>query len=351
MKTPAEEYKEALKKLQDGTIKELTQLPSDEPRFIIDSNTREITIPEEFTFLGVKNDANAETIYFEIDRYFDTEDLSKHTIAVQYTDTSKKVSADEDIPMGMDAIIKIDIDTVPGKIIFGWTIKHEITYKATSIAFAIRIFTLDEKNRFKYSFNTLTSVLPVYDTLDITGASAKRYANILDEWLAKMSAIEKKIMESDIDVTKKRVDALEESQTKQDEQIENANNRINQNTSTIGNWDSEFNSDTITSKVKQINDTYVTKDSYNQLEKKVDQNTASIGNTEKFIGRNVGDTIGNWNDTHADTITAAIDVIIPNVAQLQLDKADKTELPNIYIGLTQPDGFKIGDIWFATDTD
>lgn len=113
MKTSAEEYKGALKKLQDGTIKKITQLPSDEPRFIIDSNSREITIPDEFTFLGVKNDANAETIYFEIDRYFDAEDLSKHTIVVQYADTSNVQS---NSPIGVDVITDIDITSVPGRL-------------------------------------------------------------------------------------------------------------------------------------------------------------------------------------------------------------------------------------------
>ena len=36
-----------LKQLQDGTITKLTQIPSDEPRFIIDSDSRKITIPDD----------------------------------------------------------------------------------------------------------------------------------------------------------------------------------------------------------------------------------------------------------------------------------------------------------------
>ena len=192
MKTSAEEYAEFLKKLQEGTAKNLTQIPSDEPRFIIDSNTRQITIPDEFTFLGVKNDANAETIYFEIDRYFDTEDLSKHTIIVQYIDNSY---SNDDSPIGIEPITNIDLDIVPGKIIFGWTISHEITFKSTSIAFAIRFYTLSKDNKFLYSFNTLTSSLPILDTLDVTGTTIERYANILDEWSARMSSLETSVNE------------------------------------------------------------------------------------------------------------------------------------------------------------
>ena len=183
MKTSAEEYKSALKKLQDGTIKKITQLPSDEPRFIIDSNSREITIPDEFTFLGVKNDANAETIYFEIDRYFDAEDLSKHMIVVQYADTS---DVQFNSPIGVDVITDIDITSVPGKIIFGWTISHEVTFKSAEIAFAVRFYSIGYNNKFSYSFNTLSKALPVLNTLDVTSSSLNRYANILDKWLEDM---------------------------------------------------------------------------------------------------------------------------------------------------------------------
>ena len=65
-------------------------LPSNEPRFIIDANSREINIPFEFSFLGVIGDHKAETIYFEIDRYFDDEDLSTHTCVIQFVNKNPK---------------------------------------------------------------------------------------------------------------------------------------------------------------------------------------------------------------------------------------------------------------------
>lgn len=206
MRTSAEEYLEELKKLQDGTIKKMTQVPSDEPRFIIDSNTRKITIPDDFTFLAVKNDSYAETIWFEIDRYFDTEDLANHTIAMQYSDES--ISGSE-YPLGIEAVTDIDIETVPGKIIFGWTIKNEVTFKATSIGFAIRIYTIGEDKRFSYSFNTLPSILPVLDTLNVTGDTVKKYANILDEWLDKMEEIEDYVSGLNLDDIKQQLNTMQ----------------------------------------------------------------------------------------------------------------------------------------------
>lgn len=206
MKTSQQEYFEELKNLQDGTIKNLTKVPSDEPRFVIDSNTRKITVPNEFKFLAVKNDANAEKIYFEIDRYFDSEDLSNHTIAVQYSDAS--TLCDDNAIVGIDAVTDIDLTTEPGKILFRWTIKHEVTFKATDIAFAIRFYTVGDDNKFTYSFNTVSVCLPVLDTLDTTNDAIQRYANILDEWLEKMGNIESSIdskisgMKTDIEILK-----------------------------------------------------------------------------------------------------------------------------------------------------
>lgn len=206
MKTSQWEYFEELKNLQDGTIKNLTKVPSDEPRFVIDSNTRKITVPNEFKFLAVKNDANAEKIYFEIDRYFDSEDLSNHTIVVQYSDVS--TLCDENAIVGIDAVTDIDLTTEPGKILFRWTVKHEVTFKATDIAFAIRFYTVGDDNKFTYSFNTVSVCLPVLDTLDTTNDAIQRYANILDEWLEKMGNIESSIdskisgMKTDIEILK-----------------------------------------------------------------------------------------------------------------------------------------------------
>ena len=57
-------------------------LPLDEPTFNIDANTREISVPEVFrkNGVGVQGDQLAETLFFTIDRYFDTTDLYRDDI-------------------------------------------------------------------------------------------------------------------------------------------------------------------------------------------------------------------------------------------------------------------------------
>lgn len=190
MKTSVDEYIARLKEIQDTTSAKLAMLPEDEPRFIIDSNLRTITIPDDFTFLGVLNDTTFETLYFEIDRYYDTYDLSEHTCVVQYmtTDTNGDILA-----QGMYAPDKIDITTVDGKLIFGWTIKSEVTRYAATVNFAIRFYTLETVNdnvTFAFCLNTVPSSLPVLDTLNVSETIASQYPEILEEWMEFIKSVE-----------------------------------------------------------------------------------------------------------------------------------------------------------------
>ena len=121
MITDANEFKQRLKEIQDNTTVTFTTLPSNEPRFIIDLNSRIITIPVEFEFLAIKNDHKAETIYFEVDRYFDNEDLSEHTCVVQFLNENK-INENATIfesNEGIYPVTSMDVNSVDGKIIFG----------------------------------------------------------------------------------------------------------------------------------------------------------------------------------------------------------------------------------------
>ncbi len=54
MITSSHEYMQRLQDIQNqDNLKELVMLPSDEPRFIIDANSRTISIPDDFSFLSV----------------------------------------------------------------------------------------------------------------------------------------------------------------------------------------------------------------------------------------------------------------------------------------------------------
>lgn len=163
MKTNADEYMKRLADIQNQfNSPSLVMLPTDEPRFIIDANERTISIPDGFTFLGVLNDHNAETVYFEIDRYYDQTDLSQKTCIVQYESKTNKHG-------GFYPVTKLDITTVPGKIIFGWEVQNDATSCPGDLEFSVRFYSTkqdDDRIIFSYNFNTEVAVLPVKGGLD-----------------------------------------------------------------------------------------------------------------------------------------------------------------------------------------
>jgi len=110
-------------------------LPADEDLFEINANTRTIKVPDIFkSGAGVEGDQIAETIFFSIDRYFDTMDLNNQSIQIEWKAPGQS---------GISSALAKDTDSIPNKIIFGWGLREEITSEAGSIEFAVRFYTID----------------------------------------------------------------------------------------------------------------------------------------------------------------------------------------------------------------
>ena len=185
MITDPSEFRQKLQEIQNSANVTFTHLPSNEPRFIIDANSREINIPFEFSFLGVIGDHKAETIYFEIDRYFDDEDLSAHTCVIQFVNKNPKTLECNE---GLYPVTTMDINSIDGKIIFGWNIMNDATQIAGDIHFSIRFYSIDSNNKFTYNFNTLTANSIILDTLDVKRTSIIEISpSELQAWNDKMN--------------------------------------------------------------------------------------------------------------------------------------------------------------------
>lgn len=182
MITDVSEFKQRLQSIQQNSSVVYTTLPSSEPRLVIDANSREISIPVEFDFLAVKNDHKAETIYFEIARYFDDIDLSQHTCVIQWTN-----QGDE----GISPCTEMDVDTFDGKIIFGWEITSDCTRHAGNISFSVRFYTIDEIGNFEYNFNTLPATSKVLDTLNSYGEKEPVNPSTFQVWVDRLYFLEK----------------------------------------------------------------------------------------------------------------------------------------------------------------
>lgn len=144
-----------------------TILPLDEDPFVIDANTRTITVPKSFRDNGisVQGDEAAETIYFKIDRFFDATDLDMMDIYIQWR--SSEVDENGKPVEKVSPIWVKDIESQPGYIIFGWAISSKATAVEGKIQFSVRFFKYDEEEeRLTYSLATLPCTAEIKPSLD-----------------------------------------------------------------------------------------------------------------------------------------------------------------------------------------
>jgi len=170
-------YLEDLVKLSDDddTNRFFVRLPLDEDFFVIDANSRTVTVPNS-SFgrygVGVQGDEMAEVVYFTIDRYFDSMDLANDNMNIIIQWEAK--DANRQTIRGISRNFGKDIESVPGKIIFGWPISSELTKVPGSVRFAVRFYQLSEANAedpeeertLVYSLATLPADVVINATLD-----------------------------------------------------------------------------------------------------------------------------------------------------------------------------------------
>lgn len=138
-----------------------TILPLDEEVFEIDANKRSITVPPSFKANGisVQGDHIAEILYFRIDRFFDATDLNEMDIYIQWENKNHKGISKEWVR---------DVESEPGKLIFGWPLSEEITDVSGPVKFAVRFvkFNPTDVTDVTYSFSTLTTEAQIKSALD-----------------------------------------------------------------------------------------------------------------------------------------------------------------------------------------
>ena len=154
--TTLEEYYNWLPDLKSVTVEEngvqvvkptkFTVLPLDEEHFKINANTRAINIPADFKKNGVavQGDDLAEIVYFEIDRYFDAVDLNNCDIYIQW---EAPKDSNGDIKKGTSDTYIRDIESQPGKLIFGWAISEAITNASGNLKFSVKFLQRDKESK------------------------------------------------------------------------------------------------------------------------------------------------------------------------------------------------------------
>lgn len=147
--------------------KRYTILPLDEEVFEIDANARTITVPNSFKTNGisVQGDEVAEVVYFRINRFFDSMDLTLRDIYIEWKSAAKDENGKE--ISGVSVPWVIDTESDPGYIIFGWALTSKITAAAGNVTFAVRFYTFDkEKELLEYSLSTLQQTATIKPSLN-----------------------------------------------------------------------------------------------------------------------------------------------------------------------------------------
>lgn len=169
----------------------------EEPYITINSNTREIIIPDMMQNIGVIGDHNAETVWFKMDRFFDRADFfdikeakgyditesSAEEVEVNYQIVIQYVNAMNE-PFNYEVqksyIVHADmvndknsegttIQDSPDTIIFPWVLPHEVTKYNGIVKFAVRIYRI-KNNEVVYSFNTQPGQFNILNGLNNTNA-------------------------------------------------------------------------------------------------------------------------------------------------------------------------------------
>lgn len=172
MITAPQDYLEVLYQIQNKNVSDTAiLLPKDEPIYEVNLDKRVIQAPE---FLSVKQDHNAETIYFKADRYFDGVDLSTTTCVVQYLNASTDTKKNGYIYL----VPYIDTTTFEeqNQIVFPWVIEGPATAYSGNVTFSIKFYEIDQNSEtgeyfYNYSLNTIPSVSKVLTGMDIANAS------------------------------------------------------------------------------------------------------------------------------------------------------------------------------------
>lgn len=141
MITSAKEYLYRLQDIRNANLHtEPLLIPSDELVYEVDLNARTVDAP---VFLSTETDHIAETVFFKVDRYFETHDLAKSTCIIQYINAKGE---------GYVYLVPVyDITTYANeekpKILIPWVIQGNATAAAGTIKYALRFYNINKIER------------------------------------------------------------------------------------------------------------------------------------------------------------------------------------------------------------
>lgn len=153
----AEHYYDILKKFTIDYTPTWGYIPLDEDRIIVDLDTRKMTLPDSLeTFIAMTKDHRSQTVYFEVDRYYEDVDLAGITCCVEYVTPSDKDNKVEGKYRLYPITLKNTIKTEAGeKLLLAWNLGSEATSQAGVLSFSLHFFKVNfETSSLAYSLYT-----------------------------------------------------------------------------------------------------------------------------------------------------------------------------------------------------
>lgn len=182
--------------IQESSPPQIIYLPKNETqeRYSIDLTTRTIKSPQ---FLSVLKDHRSETVYFEMDRYYDYMDLATTTCIIYYITPDQQshiyVVPFYDIEAANEVMYDKDNNSyIHRKIVFPWLIDGAATQFSGTIEYCIQFFKIDsETKEVLYQLTTQSTKSQILHGLD---PSSQEYGDISmdDDLSAEMDKLVKK---------------------------------------------------------------------------------------------------------------------------------------------------------------
>lgn len=183
-----------------------------EPEIIINTDTREIHIPEELYKIGVVSDNNAESVKIRVPRYFDGNDFSTKDCTISFNNALNE--------RGVYEVTEMDLfdDT----IVITWNISNLVTKKYGIINFVVEFKKKFDERGKAFSWSTTPAQLYVMKGLDDEIVNDKNdyslYVNLMhsiqatdqkvSEIMQKISQIETQHVIDIIPITNEEIDAI-----------------------------------------------------------------------------------------------------------------------------------------------
>lgn len=147
----------------------------------IDTDTREITIPDSQKLFGVKDDLKAERKYFRCKKVVgDNLDLSKHRLYINYMNANKETSeylVDD---------VKVDGDYIT----FSWLLYRSATKYIGNVSFIVCAKSSNNKGLLQTDWNTTLATGTVKEGLEVDTAITEEYPDVIEQILNRLDGVE-----------------------------------------------------------------------------------------------------------------------------------------------------------------